>query len=176
MRDAGQHQLCASPAGLCRQGVVAAITGVFWLHVTDGTVLLWPQEDAEEACASCVEWLEAHGAVVSHTSGAPTFASMNPRSPGLRCILEVVNLCMIVANTPFVKWRRMLRWRRILSTAAMWGLTSGFPRAPGEPASAAVLDCKASTGKLFVPEDSEAVAHGDQNLAIDDFLSKVAVS
>ena len=33
-------------------------------------------------------------------------------------------------------------------------------------------DCKASTGRLFVPEDSEAVAHGDANLAIDDFLSR----
>ena len=49
-------------------------------------------------------------------------------------------------------------------------------RCPGEQASAAMLDCKASSGKLFVPEDTAAVAHGDQNLAINDFLSKVAVS
>ena len=39
-------------------------------------------------------------------------------------------------------------------------------------ASEAVLDCKASTGRLYVPEDASAVAHGDANLAIDDFLSK----
>ena len=38
-----------------------------------------------------------------------------------------------------------------------------------------MLDCKASTGKLFVPEDTTAVAHGDQNLAISDFLSRVNV-
>ena len=45
----------------------------------------------------------------------------------------------------------------------------------GETFNAALLDCKASTGKLFIPEDTTAVAHGDQNLAISDFLSKVAV-
>ena len=39
-------------------------------------------------------------------------------------------------------------------------------------ASEAVLDCKASAGRLYVPEDASAVAHGDANLAIDDFLSK----
>jgi SAC3 family protein LENG8/THP3 len=34
------------------------------------------------------------------------------------------------------------------------------------------VDCKASAGRLSVPEDTEAVAHGDANLAIDDFLSR----
>jgi hypothetical protein len=33
-----------------------------------------------------------------------------------------------------------------------------------------VLDCKASTGVLHKPEDKTKVAHGDANLAIDDFL------
>jgi hypothetical protein len=37
-------------------------------------------------------------------------------------------------------------------------------------ASDAILDCKASAGSLIVPEDDAAVAHGDANLAIDDFL------
>ena len=32
------------------------------------------------------------------------------------------------------------------------------------------VDCKASAGHLSVPEDKEAVAHGDANLALDDFL------
>ena len=32
------------------------------------------------------------------------------------------------------------------------------------------LDCKASAGQLKLPEDKTAVAHGDANLAIDDFL------
>ena len=45
----------------------------------------------------------------------------------------------------------------------------------GEAPTAALLDCKASTGKLFIPEDTTAVAHGDQNLAISDFLSRVTV-
>ncbi len=34
------------------------------------------------------------------------------------------------------------------------------------------LDTKASRGNLFVPEDDTRVAHGDRNLAIDDFLSR----
>jgi hypothetical protein len=33
-----------------------------------------------------------------------------------------------------------------------------------------VLDCKQSTGQLKIPENKEAVAHGDANLAIEDFL------
>ena len=36
------------------------------------------------------------------------------------------------------------------------------------------LDTKASRGNLFVPEDDARVAHGDRNLAIDDFLSRTA--
>lgn len=47
-------------------------------------------------------------------------------------------------------------------------------RSPAGPCQLAV-DCKASSGKLFVPEDTEAVAHGDANLAIDDFLSRAMV-
>ena len=56
-------------------------------------------------------------------------------------------------------------------------LRSRSPRVlrAGEAPSAAMLDCKASTGKLFVPEDTTAVVHGDQNLAISDFLSRVNV-
>lgn len=34
------------------------------------------------------------------------------------------------------------------------------------------LDCKASTGQLQMPEEKAKVAHGDQNLTLDDFLSK----
>ena len=32
------------------------------------------------------------------------------------------------------------------------------------------IDCKASTGQLRVPEEKDAVAHGDANLDIGDFL------
>lgn len=32
------------------------------------------------------------------------------------------------------------------------------------------IDCKASMGTLFIPEDKNRVSHGDANLAIDDFL------
>ena len=34
------------------------------------------------------------------------------------------------------------------------------------------VDGKASAPKLFVPEDVNAVAHGDQTLDIEDFLNK----
>ena len=39
-------------------------------------------------------------------------------------------------------------------------------------AAEAVLDCKASSGLLTIPQDADAVAHGDVKLAIDDFLSR----
>lgn len=38
-----------------------------------------------------------------------------------------------------------------------------------------LLDCKASATTLAVPEDDGAVAHGDANLAIDDFLKSAFV-
>ena len=38
-----------------------------------------------------------------------------------------------------------------------------------DPVSLAV-DCKASAPTLAVPTDTGAVAHGDANLAVDDFL------
>jgi hypothetical protein len=34
----------------------------------------------------------------------------------------------------------------------------------------AAVDCKASAGQLRVPEEKDAVAHGDANLDIGDFL------
>ncbi len=42
----------------------------------------------------------------------------------------------------------------------------------GNDAQSATLDCKASLGNIITPADTGAVAHGDANLAIDDFLSK----
>ena len=64
-----------------------------------------------------------------------------------------------------------LAWR--CGTAVITSGTSLRGVCAGEIPSAALLDCKASTGKLFVPEDTTAVAHGDQNLQISDFLSKI---
>ena len=37
---------------------------------------------------------------------------------------------------------------------------------PGE----AALDCKASAGQLKMPEEKAKVAHGDENLRLEDFL------
>ena len=43
--------------------------------------------------------------------------------------------------------------------------------AEGPDPAAAALDCKASgAGGLRMPEEKERVAHGDENLRIDDFL------
>lgn len=42
-----------------------------------------------------------------------------------------------------------------------------------QPADAA-LDCKASTGQLKMPEEKEKVAHGDENLRVEDFLKGFA--
>ncbi len=43
----------------------------------------------------------------------------------------------------------------------------------GGKSTDAVLDCKNSANRLFLPAPV-AVAHGDANLAIDDFLKSVS--
>ena len=64
---------------------------------------------------------------------------------------------------------------------ADWLGECGAAVAPGEgegggagggsaAAAAAALDCKASTGALRMPEEKTKVAHGDENLSLDDFL------
>lgn len=42
--------------------------------------------------------------------------------------------------------------------------------AGGAGANSMALDCKASTGALKMPEEKTKVAHGDENLTLDDFL------
>jgi len=42
--------------------------------------------------------------------------------------------------------------------------------------SEAAIDCKASAGQLKVPEEKDAVAHGDINLDIGDFLKTLEAS
>lgn len=44
------------------------------------------------------------------------------------------------------------------------------PPASAGGAAAPLIDCKASTGRLRMPESKEKVAHGDANLDIGDFL------
>jgi hypothetical protein len=39
--------------------------------------------------------------------------------------------------------------------------------------SAARLDCKESAESLFIPEKEDACAHGDANLAVDDFMKRI---
>ena len=54
------------------------------------------------------------------------------------------------------------------------GRCGSWLRKHGAVLSAAgdTLDTKASKGRLFVPKDEGKVAHGDANLAIDDFLAR----
>jgi hypothetical protein len=49
----------------------------------------------------------------------------------------------------------------------------GLAAAAGAKFSGAVLDCKASAGQLVMPVEV-VVAHGDANLAIDDFLKDLS--
>ncbi len=42
----------------------------------------------------------------------------------------------------------------------------------GDGAEASV-DCRASAGSLYIPEPDDAVAHGDANLAVEDFLKNI---
>lgn len=41
----------------------------------------------------------------------------------------------------------------------------------GSPSEVA-LDCKASAGQLKMPEEKAKVAHGDENLRLEDFLAR----
>ena len=43
----------------------------------------------------------------------------------------------------------------------------------GKP-SAAKVSCKESADRLFIPEKENACAHGDANLAVDDFMKRSA--
>lgn len=44
------------------------------------------QEDAEDAAASCIEWLEAHGAVVTHTPGRTLYPTPSGTYPNARVL------------------------------------------------------------------------------------------
>lgn len=46
----------------------------------------------------------------------------------------------------------------------------------GKDAASSILDSKQSSGHMVIPEDTSAVAHGDANLNIDDFLSRTMCS
>ena len=72
---------------------------------TDGAPRVDPPWAQPEDVDECVQWLEAHGAVVKDDGGVPS------------------------------------------------------------------VDCKESAPRLFVPEDKNAVAHGDQTLDIADFMA-----
>ena len=39
-----------------------------------------------------------------------------------------------------------------------------------------VLDVQASSSSLYMPEPEDAVAHGDANLAVNDFLTRTSCS
>jgi hypothetical protein len=38
-----------------------------------------------------------------------------------------------------------------------------------------VLDVQASSSSLYMPEPEDAVAHGDANLAVNDFLTRTSL-
>ena len=44
--------------------------------------------------------------------------------------------------------------------------------AAGAGDASPTLDCKSSRGRLFVPVPVAAVAHGDANLGVEEFLSR----
>jgi len=38
-----------------------------------------------------------------------------------------------------------------------------------------ILDVQASSSSLYMPEPEDAVAHGDANLAVNDFLTRTSL-
>ncbi len=119
-----------------------------------------PAETDAAALAACIEWAQQHGAVVTDAAGAPRRAD------------RALSLLARAQRSPQrgrPQPRPHTRVRRSPLTLA------ASPLAPAAAGPAASLDCKASGGKLFVPEDNTKVAHGDANLAIEDFLARAMV-
>ncbi len=56
-----------------------------------------------------------------------------------------------------------------LGACMLLGRAGGGPVDPAE----ALVDCKACAGKIAIPVDTNKVAHGDVNLALEDFLAKI---
>jgi hypothetical protein len=107
----------------------------------------------EEACAACLEWARAHGAVVVplEEAGVAAAAPPPPPPPGAS--------------------------KKARAAAAAAAAAAEAARAAAIAAVSAELmavDTRASSapGVLSVPEDTTKVAHGDANLNIEDFLAK----
>ena len=88
------------------------------------------------------------------------------RFEGLECI------CLAyLPSLPLDRAAKALGFGGDLQGCAQW-LEAHGAQLGGSPPDC--LDTKASRGNLFVPEDDNRVAHGDRNLAIDDFLARTA--
>ena len=88
------------------------------------------------------------------------------RFESLECICRAY-----LPSLPLLSAAKALGFGEDVSACAQWLEARGAQLSGDDPD---VLDTKASRGQLFVPEDDTKVAHGDRNLAIDDFLARAA--
>lgn len=88
------------------------------------------------------------------------------RFESLECICRAY-----LPSIPLLAAAKALGFGEDVNACSQWLEARGAQLSEDDPV---VLDTKASRGQLFVPEDDTKVAHGDRNLAIDDFLARVA--
>jgi hypothetical protein len=116
-----------------------------------------PAATAEQGVAACADWLREHGAETCEKGEAPRHAIPSRHADkGLSIDMRTAPGGPHVTLGPAV------------SQAARLALCASG----GE----LLLECKASRGKLFVPEEPAKVAHGDENLSVTDFLSRARLS
>lgn len=101
------------------------------------------QESEEAGISECGEWLKAHGAVVVDKSGMHAGTSVFFYALATASPQEAVAKTVTQCST-----------------------------CCGTGDASLALDCKSSRGQLFIPVPVAAVAHGDANLGIDEFLSR----
>lgn len=138
------------------------------------------QEDPEVAAEKCAEWLEAHGATTVRNGGLLG----QFRSPYTTLFDALLSFC--APRVLCEGKQRALTGDHVPSYHCMCGscarlrmlhahtcdltCTWGERLLPaGVKCSGALLDCAASADRLVMP-DKPSVAHGDANLAYDDFL------
>jgi hypothetical protein len=121
-----------------------------------------------EACAACLEWARAHGAVLVPLDEAAATAAGDAAAAAAVAEQQQAAGGKAGGNSK--------RARAAAAAAAANAAEAARAAALAAiPADQMAVDTRASSapGVLDVPEDTNKVAHGDANLNIADFLAKV---
>lgn len=98
----------------------------------------------------------------------PSCAAIKAAHANLHC--SATDPTVLLTLPPYPQADEAEGWQDCLAWLAECGAVVTDADTPAE----ATLDCKASTGQLKMPEEKEKVAHGDENLRVEDFLKGFA--